>query len=141
MPGGNHEEGLDVDHQYRVACGNPDALSDLEQHLARAADLLRGSIDQADFKAYIFPLMFFKRLDDVYEEEFQLALEESGGDLEYAGFAENHAFVIPEDARWESVRARTENVGQALVTAFHVIEAANPRLAVRHLQQRRIVDE
>lgn len=101
-------------------------LGDLEQHLARAADLLRGSIDQADFKAYIFPLMFFKRLDDVYEEEFQAALEESGGDLEYAGFAENHAFVIPEEARWETVRARTENVGQALVTAFHAIEAANP---------------
>ncbi|MFS8067629.1 MAG: type I restriction-modification system subunit M N-terminal domain-containing protein, partial [Byssovorax sp.] len=36
-------------------------LPELEQYLAKAADLLRGSIDQADFKAYIFPLMFFKR--------------------------------------------------------------------------------
>ncbi|MET0996860.1 MAG: class I SAM-dependent DNA methyltransferase [Mycobacterium sp.] len=104
----------------------PMPLGELEQHLAKAADLLRGSIDQADFKAYIFPLMFFKRLDDVYEEEFLSALEASGGDLEYAGFAENHAFMIPEGARWETVRAHTENVGTALVTAFHAIEAANP---------------
>lgn len=52
-------------------------LPDLEQYLARAADLLRGSIDQADFKAYIFPLMFFKRIGDVYIEEFQQALDAS----------------------------------------------------------------
>ena len=52
-------------------------LPELEQYLAKAADLLRGSIDQADFKAYIFPLMFFKRISDVYLEEFAQALEES----------------------------------------------------------------
>ena len=46
------------------------SLAELEQYLAKAADLLRGSIDQADFKAYIFPLMFFKRISDVYLEEF-----------------------------------------------------------------------
>ena len=45
-------------------------LPELKQYLAKAADLLRGSIDQADFKAYIFPLMFFKRISDVYLEEF-----------------------------------------------------------------------
>ena len=46
-------------------------LSELENHLAKAADMLRGSIDQADFKAYIFPLMFFKRISDVYLEEYE----------------------------------------------------------------------
>ena len=46
-------------------------LSELESHLAKAADLLRGAIDQADFKAYIFPLMFFKRISDVYLEEYE----------------------------------------------------------------------
>lgn len=46
--------------------------------LAYPADLLRGSIDQADFKAYIFPLMFFKRISDVYAEEYNTALAESG---------------------------------------------------------------
>jgi type I restriction enzyme M protein len=68
-------------------------LSELEQYLAKAADLLRGSIDQADFKAYIFPLMFFKRISDAYLEEFAEALEESGGDHEFAAFAENHRFA------------------------------------------------
>lgn len=104
----------------------PLSLSELEQHLAKAADLLRGSIDQADFKAYIFPLMFFKRISDVYLEEYGVALADSGGDHEFASFAENHRFQIPPECLWSDVRARTENVGQALVTAMREIEKANP---------------
>jgi type I restriction enzyme M protein len=105
---------------------NQITLPGLEQYLARAADLLRGSIDQADFKAYIFPLMFFKRITDVYVEEFEQALEESGGDHEYATFAENHRFAIPEGNLWSDVREKTENIGTALQTAFREIEKANP---------------
>lgn len=101
------------------------ALSQLEQYLAKAADLLRGSIDQADFKAYIFPLMFFKRISDVYLEELAAALDESGGDHEYATFAENHRFAIPEGNLWPDVRAKTENIGSALQSAFREIEKAN----------------
>lgn len=103
----------------------PLTLGELEQYLATAADLLRGSIDQADFKAYIFPLMFFKRISDVYLEEYAQALTESGGDHEFASFAENHRFAIPEGCLWQDVRDRTVNVGQALVTAFRAIESAN----------------
>ena len=102
------------------------SLTELESYLARAADLLRGSIDQADFKGYIFPLLFFKRISDVYMEEYGHALADSGGDHEFASFAENHRFAIPQDCLWGDVRARTENVGQALVTAFRAIENANP---------------
>ena len=101
-------------------------LPELEQYLAKAADLLRGSIDQADFKAYIFPLMFFKRISDVYLEEFAQALEESGGDHEFAAFAENHRFAIPEGDLWADVRSHTENIGTALQAAFREIEKANP---------------
>jgi type I restriction enzyme M protein len=104
----------------------PLSLSELEQYLAAAADLLRGSIDQADFKAYIFPLMFFKRISDVYLEEYGHALAESGGDHEFAAFAENHRFAIPDGCLWQDVRERTENIGQALVTGFREIEKANP---------------
>lgn len=103
----------------------PLRLSELEQYLAAAADLLRGSIDQADFKAFIFPLMFFKRISDVYLEEYGHALAESGGDHEFAAFAENHRFRIPAGCLWDDVRQRTQNVGQALVTAFRGIETAN----------------
>lgn len=102
------------------------SLSDVESYLAKAADLLRGSIDQADFKAYIFPLMFFKRINDVYLEEFFQALAESGGDHEFAAFAENHRFAIPDGNLWNDVRVRTENIGTALQTAFREIEKANP---------------
>ncbi|MEV4814911.1 type I restriction-modification system subunit M [Micromonospora tulbaghiae] len=104
----------------------PLTLAELESHLAKAADLLRGAIDQADFKAFIFPLMFFKRISDTYLEEYGQALEESGGDHEFASFAENHRFQIPDGCLWDDVRERTVNVGQALVTAFRGIEKANP---------------
>lgn len=102
------------------------SLTELEQYLSHAADLLRGSIDQADFKAYIFPLMFFKRISDVYLEEFRLALEESDGDHEFAAFAENHRFAIPEGNLWNDVREKTANIGTALQLAFREIEKANP---------------
>ncbi|GAB3795009.1 class I SAM-dependent DNA methyltransferase [Humibacter antri] len=101
-------------------------LSELEQYLAQAADLLRGSIDQADFKAYIFPLMFFKRISDVYLEEFDRALDESGRDHEFAAFAENHRFAIPRGHLWSDVREKTTNIGTALQAAFREIEKANP---------------
>lgn len=104
----------------------PVSLGELEQYLQEAANLLRGSIDQADFKAYIFPLMFFKRISDVYLEEYGEALAQSGGDHEFAAFAENHRFTIPEGCLWDDVRQRTENIGQALQTAFREIEKANP---------------
>lgn len=105
---------------------SPLTLSDLEQYLLQAANILRGSIDQADFKSYIFPLMFFKRISDVYLEEYGMALADSGGDHEFASFVENHRFVIPEDCLWGDVRSRTENIGKALHTAFRGIETANP---------------
>ena len=65
----------------------------LEDLLWGAAEYLRGQIDASDYKQYIFPLMFFKRISDVYDEEFETALAESEGDLEYAAFAENHHFL------------------------------------------------
>lgn len=102
------------------------APAKLESHLWEAANILRGPVDAADFKTYIFPLLFFKRISDVHDEEFEEALEESGGDADYAAFAENHRFQIPKDCHWSEVRERASNVGQALQTAFREIEKANP---------------
>jgi type I restriction enzyme M protein len=70
--------------------------------------------------------MFFKRISDVYLEEFAIALKDSGGDQEFASFAENHRFQIPEGCLWDDVRSKTENVGQSLVYAFREIEKTNP---------------
>jgi len=99
---------------------------ELEKYLWGAATALRGTIDAGDYKQYIFPLMFFKRISDVYDEEFENALAESNGDLEYAAFAENHNFLIPEGAHWNDVRETTTNIGLALQNAMRAIEKANP---------------
>jgi len=98
-------------------------LAELEQWLWGAANLLRGPIDNSDFKAYIFPLLFFKRISDVYDEEYEKAIKEAGED-----FPENHRFQIPKKAHWKDVREKTENVGQAIQYAFREIEKANPDL-------------
>ena len=74
----------------------------------------------------MFPLLFFKRLSDAHDEEYQAALEESGGDDEYALFPQNYRFQFPEGCRWQEVRAVTTNVGQALQSAMRGIEKANP---------------
>ena len=97
----------------------------LEDYLWGAANILRGMIDAADFKQYIFPLLFFKRISDLWDEEYQVAIDESGGDLNYAYFAENHRFQIPEGCHWEDVRKKTIDVGAALQNALTEIEKAN----------------
>jgi type I restriction enzyme M protein len=102
------------------------SLGTLESHLWEAANILRGSVDAADFKTYVFPLLFFKRISDVHDEEYQAALAESGGDEEYAQFPQNYRFQIPEVCHWEDVRSVAMNVGQALHTAMRGIEKANP---------------
>lgn len=79
-------------------------LSQLEQYLSKAAWILKGPVDASDFKVYIFPLLFFKRISDVYDEEYQIALEESGGDVEYATLPEFHRFEISEGCHWNDVR-------------------------------------
>ena len=101
-------------------------LPQLEQHLAEAAWILKGPVDAADFKVYVFPLLFFKRLSDVYDDEYKKALEESSGDTNYSELAEFHRFAIPEGCHWKDVRSVTKNVGAKLLYAFREIEKANP---------------
>lgn len=103
------------------------SLSQLEQHLAKAAWILKGPVDAADFKVFIFPLLFFKRISDVYDEEYSISLKESGGDKSYAELEEFHRFVIPQGCHWNDVRSITTNVGQALQNAFREIEKANQK--------------
>jgi len=100
----------------------------LESCLWGAAVLLRGLIDAGDYKQFIFPLLFFKRVSDIWHEEHQAALADSDGDLSYAEFAEKHRFQIPEGAHWNDVRQQPKNVGQAIQTALRQLEAANPDL-------------
>src|ERR1700694_327950 len=98
----------------------------LESYLWGAATLLRGVIDAGDYKQFIFPLLFFKRLSDIYDEEHAQALKDSRGDERYAAFPENHRFTISAGAHWSDVRAVSSDVGMALQAAMRSIEIANP---------------
>ncbi len=100
-------------------------LKELESYLWGAATYLRGFIDAGDYKQYIFPLLFYKRICDVYDEEYEDALAESDGDLEYAAFDENHRFKVPAEAHWNQVRQVTVNVGQAISKALNEIQKVN----------------
>ena len=98
----------------------------LESYLWGAATLLRGTIDAGDYKQLIFPLLFYKRVCDVFDEETQAALTESGGDKDFAAYRENHRFQVPLDAHWREVRQAAKNVGQTLQSGMRAIETANP---------------
>lgn len=107
----------------------PISLDELEKYLWGAAVLLRGQIDATSYKEYIFPLVFFKRLCDVFDEAYADAMVLSDGDDEYSKLdAEQRVATIPLGAHWKDVRAVTENIGQALVTALTRIEQANPSI-------------
>ena len=100
--------------------------TNLESMLWEAANILRGPVDASDFKAYVFPLLFLKRICDVYDEERAEALAESGGDEDYADLPEQHRFQIPNGSHWTDLRERATNVGQAIQRAMREIEKANP---------------
>src|SRR3954470_10120370 len=97
----------------------------LEAYLWGAATLLRGTIDAGDYKQFIFPLLFYKRVCDVFDEETQAALKDSGGDEEFAAYRENHRFQVLREAHWRTVRGVASDVGRAIQTAMRSIETAN----------------
>lgn len=113
--------------KYRVP-GEKIEIEDLKKFLWDAAIHLRGQIDAAGYKEYIFPLLFFKRISDVYDERYGEYVAEGGE--EYANMQINDKYNtiirIPDGAHWADVRKVTENVGQALRSAFIAIEQANP---------------
>lgn len=102
-------------------------LKDLEAHLWHAAHIITGPIDASDYKTYIFPILFFKRICDVYDEEFADAMDQVG-DAELAKGDMFHRIQIPPACHWKDVFAETKDIGQALKDSFRGIELANPKL-------------
>lgn len=103
---------------------NKITIDELEKYLWGSAVLLRTHVDAGAYKQYIFPLLFFKRLSDVYDEECEKIRKEYGE--EALDWEENHQFMIPDGAHWNDVRNVSQDVGKAIKDAFHAIEAANP---------------
>ena len=101
----------------------PITLPQLESHLWEAANILRGSpVDRTDWKSYILPLLFFKRICDQWDEEHAAMLAEYGED-----FADEHRFQVPAGSHWNDVRATPKNVGTTLANAMRAVEAANQK--------------
>lgn len=93
----------------------------LERALWNAANALRGPVDPGDFKAYVFPVMFYKWICDTWAYEYNESMREFGED-----FVEDHTFQIPAGARWADVIETTQNIGARLAEALLRLVEANP---------------
>jgi type I restriction enzyme M protein len=99
--------------------------AELDAFLDKAADILRGNVDHSEFRGYVFALLFFKRICDVYLEELR-NLTERLGDAELAKDPRMHNFVVPDEVVWEQVTKKPRNeLGSALNEAMIAIERAN----------------
>ncbi len=101
---------------------------ELESRHWDAANSLRGPVDPTDFKAYIFPLLFYKRVCDAWDEEHAEAVESNGADPPPEFEADFHRFAVPSGAHWNDLRRVTENIGVALQRNLDRIQQANPPL-------------
>ena len=103
-------------------------LAQLEQFLWKSADILRGKIDSSDYKKYIFGLLFYKRISDVWDEEYQKVMTEYG-DKALAEADYNHRFQVPKDCKWPVIAETSEGIGQKLNDIFDKITNVNsPKL-------------
>ncbi|MDM5257064.1 type I restriction-modification system subunit M [Bacillus toyonensis] len=102
-------------------------LQQLESHLWESANIMRGSIDSSDYKNYIFGLLFLKRLNDVFVETAKRIEEEEQDDYGWYD-RDEHQFFVPEGARWEDIRSKTQDIGDAINKAFEKLEEENVSL-------------
>lgn len=102
-------------------------LQDLEARLWGAANALRGPVDPADFKTYVFPMLFWKWISDNWDYEHAQAVEEFGDELNDEVEADYHRFNMPVDCRWSKVTTKTDNLGSRVGRALGKLEQVNPK--------------
>jgi len=107
-------------------------INGLESWLWDAACSIRGAVDAPKFKDYILPLIFVKRLSDVFDDEIE-RLSSKFGDKATALelVEEDHSlvrFYIPPEASWSEIRKSAANIGQRLTELIRLIAKANPSL-------------
>src|SRR3954451_12632251 len=99
--GGEDESGTGLASNGKVRTDHVLTEQELEQRLLAACNGLRGPVDPTDYKAYIFPLLFLKRISDKWDWEYRRALERFDGDEELALLEENFQFVLPKGCHWK----------------------------------------
>ena len=102
------------------------SLQELEKRLWDAANALRGPVDPADFKTYVFPMLFWKWISDTWDWEHAQAVAEIGEDLTDEVEADYHRFALPAETHWRAVTVKTDNLGSRVGTALAKIQQANP---------------
>lgn len=102
------------------------ALPELESRLWAAANALRGPVDPADFKTYVFPILFWKWVSDTWLWEREQAVADYGDDVSPEVEADYHRFDLPAGTRWDEVTVQTANLGAQVAKALGKIEQANP---------------
>lgn len=107
-------------------------VAQLEQWLWDAACEIRGPLDAPKFKDYILPLVFLKRLSDVFDDEVEGLGTEFGDPKAAASLVDqDHAlvrFYLSESARWPSIARQTTGLGEHLTDAVRAVARENPRL-------------
>jgi len=101
--------------------------AELDSYLYESADILRDTVPGAEYQNYIFPLLFLKRISDVYDEERETALAKVFGN-EAAFAMYKFSFNIPEGCRWNDLRCTSKDVGTKIIVMFRTIEQQNPVL-------------
>lgn len=99
--------------------------AELETYLWKCADILRNNVEASTYRDYIFPLLFFKRISDVYDEDIENAKKEYGDNWNLFSEEDIHDFFIPEGCHWNDLRNVTENVGAAIINSLQSIEKEN----------------
>lgn len=101
--------------------------TELDSYLYESADILRDTVPGAEYQNYIFPLLFLKRISDVYDEEREIALKKVFGN-EAALVMYKFSFNIPDGCRWNDLRCASKDVGTKIIEMFRTIERENPVL-------------
>jgi type I restriction enzyme M protein len=107
-------------------------ISTLQNWLWDAACSIRGLIDAPKFKDYILPLLFYKRLCDVYGDEIKnISKQFPGEEFAKAMVKEDRKlvrFYIPDEYTWQEIRKITTNIGEKLTETLRTIAKENPKL-------------
>jgi type I restriction enzyme M protein len=101
---------------------------DIEEYVNKAANVLKDIADAADIKQYIFPMLFFKRISDIWDEEYENAVEIYGTDIDVSELNENFRFQIPSGSHWKDIRSISINIGEKIQRALREIENKNFQL-------------